>query len=475
MQLDGYLENIELFVDANDPNVIYGEVVVPSIGATTSPYKLFADITDEKFKSYLRQFLIPNTEGDVTVSSIIQEIKDIIALGGNPDTITPRVRTAGTLNTGLIEYDLNNHTRDYVKITSKGWKLTRKHKHKFLKRNTLGTQVTPQHTQKSLLELLKPFVNTDTKSFILFTTWLVQAFSVGNHSALLIMAEKGSGKSTLTKMARTIVDPSKLNATTLSEKKDDLFSALSNSYFVAFDNTEELSTETSNILCSAVTGATMAKRKLYTTNELGVYELHNTVILNGIDIIPTRSDLASRCLLIKLKSVTETKRMTDSYINSRFNNALPEILGAIFNTLSQAMNSINIIAPQKLPRMAEAYTEMLAIAIALGISESTFNEIYFENLDKIDKERKNIAIVDAIIEYMESPHVTGKKLQGTVTEIFNKVCTNYSGQKNKIAASASHFSRKLRREYSVLYAAGYTVNFDNTDSKASRIEIIKNK
>lgn len=474
MRLNGDLSGIEFYVDTNDPNVIYAEVVVDSIGATSSPYKLFVDINDELFKSYLRQFLIPEIE-EATVSSIITEIKDVIGLGGNPDTITPRVRTAGTLSSGLIEYDINNSSRNYVKITPQGWRVTRKHKYKFLKRNTLGTQVVPKHTQNSLLELLNPFVNTNKKGLILFAAWLVQAFCVGNHSALLIMAEKGSGKSTLTKIARSIVDPSKLNATTMSEKKDDLFTMLSNSYFVAFDNTEELSVDTSNILCSAITGATMAKRKLYTTNELGVYQLHNTVIINGIDIIPTRSDLASRCLLLKLKAVGENNRKTDSDIQKNFNGVLPEILGAIFDTLSKAMSTINTINPKKMPRMAESYKEMLAIAVAMGVSEDIFEEIYFGNLDAIDKERKNITIVDAVIEYMEGPYVTGKKLQGTVTEIFNKVCTNYSGQKNKIAASASHFSRKLRQEYNVFYAAGYTVNFDNTDSKASRLEIIKNK
>jgi len=440
MRIPGYLSMVDFYSDSHDPTVIYAEVVVPSIGDNNTSYRMFVDINDERFKSYIRMFILPNININVSVSAIIQNVKDTITLGGNPDTVAPRVRTAGTLRNELLEYDLNDNLRNYVVITPHGWNITKKHKHKFLKRNMLGAQVTPKRPQKDLLSLLKPIVNTDKDGLILFATWLVQTFCMGNHSALLIMAEQGCGKSTLTKMTRRIVDPSMLNAVTLSDKKDDLFATLSNSYFVAFDNTDELSKETSNILCSAVTGATMARRKLYTTNELGVYELHNTIILNGIDIMPSQSDLASRCLLLKLKPIDENNRMTDSKIEDYFSNNLPEILGAIFDALSEAMKVIKGIKLNRRPRMVESYKEMLAIAVALGISEEEFERIYFENLDTIDKERSNIAIVEAVKEYMESAVVEGRKQHETATVLFNKVSSNYSGCKSDIAKSASHLA-----------------------------------
>ncbi len=214
MKISGYLSGIDLYVDTNDPTTVYGEVEVPAIGANTTTYSMFTNVDDEGFKSYLRQFVIPYVKGGVTPSAIIQEIKDILYLGGNPDAVEPRVRTAGSLRKELVEYDLNTSSHEYVVITPDGWEISTQHKHKFLKRNTLAAQVIPKPTNQSLLKLLAPFVNTNKKGLVLFATWLVQAFCVGNHSALLIMAEQGSGKSTLTKLARSIVDPSMLNATT---------------------------------------------------------------------------------------------------------------------------------------------------------------------------------------------------------------------------------------------------------------------
>ena len=105
MHIEGYLENINFFADANDPTVTYAEVVVPAVGANNTPYRMFVEIDDEKLKSYVRLFVIPNINVKVTATDLIQEVKDIISLGGNPDTVAPRVRIAGKLAKGLVEYD----------------------------------------------------------------------------------------------------------------------------------------------------------------------------------------------------------------------------------------------------------------------------------------------------------------------------------------------------------------------------------
>lgn len=474
MKIPGYLKSVRFYTDSVDPTTFYAEFTVPPMGANNTAYKLFVDIDDPRLASYIRSCVLPDIKDKVSVTDLLTNAKDILLLGGNTDFASPRVRTAGALADGKIEYDLNNYERNYVVVTPEGWKLTNKTMNKFLIRNTNGAQVVPQRTQKNLLALLKPLVNTDKDSLILFAAWLVQAFCQGHHHALLVAAEQGCGKSTLTKMTQRIIDPFKGQPAVMPSKKDDLFTALTNSYFIAFDNTTVLSKEISDVLCSAITEATVAKRKLYTTNELGLYHLHNTLLLNGIEIAPTESDLSSRCLLLKLKAISEEKRKTDTEIATIFQDSLPEILGAIFNVLSDAMTIIHQVHPTELPRMAEAYKEMMACAIAMGVPQTRFKEIYNANLSALAKARADIAIVGAVAEYMESPAVSGRKVSGSVTELFNKIRANYSGNKSDIAESASHFSRKLRREYLALYEAGYTVNFDNTGAQNTKIEIIKN-
>lgn len=475
MHIEGYLEDINFFADANDPAVTYAEVEVPAIGASSTPYRLFVNINDEKLKSYIRQFIIPNIGAKASASELIQDVKDIIALGGNPDAVAPRVRTAGKLSKGLIEYDLNSSDKVYVRVTPKGWELTRKSKHKFLKYSTLGAQVHPQKTDKNLISLLRPHINMDEDGLILFVAWLVQGFCTSSHPCALVESEAGSGKTTTARLARRVLDPSRLQATAMPEKKDDLLSALSNSYFVAWDNTEVLSQDVSNILAMATTGAAMAKRKYYSTNELSVYGLLCVVMLNGLDIMPAKADLASRCMLFNLKAIDEHSRKTDEEIETALEQDLPDILGAIFDTLSKAMTVIKTLKPQKLPRMAGAYREMLAIAVALGISEQKFELLFFENIAALDKARANIAIVEAVQEYLNSKFVTGRSVSGTVSELFAKICANYSGAKSDLGKSPSVFSRKLRQELKTFSAVGITVLLDNTYADGTHVKFIKDK
>ena len=471
MKLKNY-KSINFYADSADNKVIYAEYSIPSIDGNSPNREKLVRIDSKEFESYIRMIVYPKTNGKKKPAKMLEEIRDYFINYGCPDVIAPRVRTAGKLSGGLIEYDLCNHDQQYIKVQPSGWKPTTKHSFKFIKRAINGVQVQPQKTSKNLIKLLKPFVNADKNDLVLFVVWLVQAFCQGSHSILLIMAGRGSGKSTLTKIIRKILDPSKMGAGTLPNSLDHLLTTLTNSYMVAFDNTDELTKEQSDVLCSAVTGATYTKRVAYSTNDMAVYDLHNTLIINGIDILPSESDLAERCLLLNLKSITGSRK-TDSDIESDFNEVLPEILGAIFSTLSQAMQIVNGLSPQRLPRMADSYTEMLAIAMALGLTEAEFEKIYFDNLAKIDKARSDIAIVQAVKEYMTSGLVKGKVFRGTATEVFTKIRENYSGDKRDLTSSPSRFSRKLGSEHAALYASGYIVNIDPTKQDHTYIEIIK--
>ena len=466
-------DSIKFYSDVQSDTVIYAEFIIPSDGESMPDRKKFVKIDNALFASYLREIVIPDLTEKTSAGEIIRKVKDRISLWGNQDRVSPKVRTAGKLADGCIEYDLMNDDVQYVRVTAERWGVTKKAKQKFLRGNLSLTQSMPKPPTKPLLDLLHPYVNCDGDSLILFVVWLVQSFCEGNHSILLVMAGKGCGKSTLSKIIRQIIDPSKLEVATMPKKLDDLTVTLTNTYVAAFDNTDELTKEQSNLLCSSVTGATTVKRELYSTNDLCVLTLHNTLIINGIDIMPSESDLADRCLLLNLLPIDSSHRKTDSDIHGRFMADLPEILGGIFDALSKAMTTIHSISPRNLPRMAESYKEMLAIALALGITETHFQTIYNANLNAIDKARSDIAIVQAVKEYMTSQFVPGRKLSGTATELYKKICANYSGHKQDLPKSASHFSRKLNAEHAALYAAGYTVNIDRTHADGTHIEIIK--
>jgi len=468
------LEGVEFFVSKSDRHKIYAEYLVENEDGRTPGVRKFVDIDSPDFASFLRLIAIPKMHDPMSVSEIIRYVRDYCRVYGNRDTITANVRIAGKLADGLVEYSLYNEEQEYVQITPNGWTITKDPSHKFIETENAYPQCKPKKSSKKLPSLFKKYVNAKKCFVIILLVWLIQSFCEGNHSALLIMAQRGSGKSTLTKQLRQIIDPSKLDATTKNNKTENLLTALTNSYVVAFDNVCDLTKADSNALCVAITGGTYSKRELYTTNQLAIFKLHNTVIINGINIIPTESDFAERSLLVQLKKIDETTRINDDDISKNFNDDLPYILGGIFDVISEAMTIVKTLKPTRKPRMAESYTEMLAIAMALGIDEKVFEDVYFDNIHLIDKARSNTDLVFAVREFMEKC-VKGRSFEGSVSEVYAKVRANYSGNKSALPRSASAFSQKVKADYSSFLAAGYVVNVDDTRPEGTYIKLIRKK
>ena len=156
MKFKDFLTDVAFFSDKHDFSKIYAEYITPS------KTRRFVSINSLQFESYLRLMQIPNMDEDMTAREVIQEIQDRCFVHGNPDQVVPKVRIAGTLN-DFIEYDLADYDQNYVRIEANGWKITKKNTHKFLKRTVTGSQVKPVIPEKSLFELLRPYVNTDNK------------------------------------------------------------------------------------------------------------------------------------------------------------------------------------------------------------------------------------------------------------------------------------------------------------------------
>ncbi len=461
------IANVNFYADENDRNVFYAEFL-------NNKGKLeFARLNSDAFKSFLfaKSFEITDEESYLNPDDAIQKLKHLLIYHKTYTVADVNIRTAGNLQDG-ISYDLQDDSQKTVEITSQGWRISPKVK-KFIVPKISLPQVAPKQTNDSPLKLLKPFVNLRGDMLILFVVWLVQAFSRGTHFALLVLAEKGSGKSTLSKMIKRLIDPCNFEVTTIPDKKDDLVVLLYNSFLCCFDNVSNISADVSDIFCGAVTGTASIKRALYTDSELSISRLHNTLLINGIGVVPGKDDLAERMLLLKLDKLKPQELKGDNYIWTKFESQLPYILGSIFNTLSKAMTEIKNIKPQKSHRMADAFEEMLAIAKALGINEDQFCKIFYKNVDALQRARLSSPVVEAVKEYASL--IPSRKIEDSAEKIFETVYENFSGDKSLLPNSASHFSKQLDEKHSEFLKSGLRINIDDTGAKATRISIIKRK
>lgn len=380
--------------------------------------------------------------------------EDAIYLQKNQVVINRRV--AGSLSKGIV-YFLANPLWESVIVKPGEWKVKHSKKTKFLKGVSDLEQVKPV-SGRNCLKLLKPYINLKHDDFILLVVCIIQYFCrESSHFALIISSGQGTGKSTLTKLIQRLVSPSLADVVLTPNNESELKNALANTYLACFDNTTSgLKENFSNILCAAITGSKEAKRKLYTNCDQVILSLHNIVILNGIEIVPGKSDLAERSLLMELKRIERKDRIPESKFWESVEMDMPAIMGAIFDTLARAMKVLPTLQVEELDRMADAHLEMLAIAVALGVEQSEFQRILDANHEKLQNAyAQSNDFVNAVLAYLDSHEKVDMPAEEFRCKL-RKVCGHIEG----FPGSASALSRKLNQEKEAIWLAGYKLDTD---------------
>lgn len=468
--VDKILDSILFYCDLHDRYTLYAEYRKGK-GCIE-----FYPVNSGDFESYLRVWYrrLSKNRDIPSISPVLTYIADEATYREDLDKISPCTRVAGNLKDG-IEYYLADRMHQVVSVNAHGWQISEEATHKFLSTSSFGEQVVPVKSEKNLLDLLAPFVNLDGDDLLLFAIWLTQAFSCGTHYGVMLSAERGSGKSTLTRAISALVDPSEVDTAIMQTNLSDFQNYLANHYFTSFDNVRNIPTDYSDTLCAAITGSTVAKRKLFHDREEVRLKLHNLVVINGINIFPKESDLAERFLYFKLQKIKPVAAKSDYDLAKTLEESRPLILGCIFDLLVEASKKIKGLKPKAPTRMMDAYTEMLAIAMALGLSEKEFHRLISGNIKKLNDACLGSPVVEAVAQYMNIANAGHRKIVQPSTIFYNSVIENYNGDKSALPSRAADFSKALKAEVGALMKAGFGCLVDDTGESNSTITIVRNK
>lgn len=468
--VDQITENVAFFTDRYDRYTLYAEY------RKAKQCIEFYPVDSEEFESCLRVWYrhLSGKRDAPPVNRIIEYIRDESNFHEDLDSVEPYARIAGNLKDG-IEYFLADRLRHVVKISGGSWELSAEPQYKFLSTRTFEAQVFPKQSNENLIELLEPLVNLRGDNLMLFAIWLTQAFSCGTHYGVMLSAERGSGKSSLTRAISKILDPSEVETSIMQTKLEDFQNYLANHYLACFDNVREIPTDYSDTLCAAITGSTVVKRQLYKDRDEVRLKLHNTVVMNGIGIFPKESDLAERFLFFELKKIKSVEAKSDYELNQLLKHNRPLILGCIFDLLAKATKLVKNLHPKKPTRMMDAYTEMLAIAMAMDISEVEFHRLISQNIERLNASCGGSPVVQAICAYMNGPKAGKRKVVESSTDFYTHVKENYSGQKADLFSRSAEFSKQLKVDCAILMKAGFSSLVDDTGASGSTITIIRNK
>ena len=282
-------------------------------------------IRSRGFRRWLAHGYFKKTEGAPS-SEALQSALNVIEAKAHfdaPERIV-HIRVGGL--DGRLFLDLIDETWRVVEISTTGWCVIDNPPVRF--RRAAGMQPLPAPVSGGSIEPLRSFLNVKTDAdFVLVIAWMLAALrNRGPYPALVLSGEQGSAKSTFAAIMRRLLDPNTAPLRALPREDRDLFIAANNGHVLAFDNVSGLPAWISDTLCRLATGGGFAVRQLYTDHDEVLFDAMRPVILNGIEDIITRPDLADRGLFLMLTPIPEEQRRSEAELWADFETKCPQIL-----------------------------------------------------------------------------------------------------------------------------------------------------
>ncbi len=234
---------------------------------------------------------------------------------------------------GRTYLDLADDSWKAIEISPEGWRLVSDAPVRF---NRAACAPLPVPVEGGQVEDIKNLCQFDEEQWTIILTLLIQCLkSEKGYPILLLHGGFQSGKSTITKTLKKLVDPSLGKPRKNVGDIRDFAIHATRRHVLTIDNLSGISADQSDILCTASTGGGHSQRTLQTDTGETVIDFCNLLILNGIDTIATRSDLLSRCFPITI--YPPKKRLSEAEYEATLEALHPQALGALLTIASKVL------------------------------------------------------------------------------------------------------------------------------------------
>jgi len=389
------------------------------------------------------------TDATLTLEGMAQQAE--------PETLHLRSAVAGE----SVWLDLGGTTGRAVQITGHGWRM--QDSAPMLFHRTALTAALPEPENGGTLAELWAMLNVAPEDHPLVLAWLLAALLTPDLPCpvLALTGEQGTGKTTATKRAAALVDPTHPQVRRSPKDGEAWVSAATGSRVVALDNVSAIPEWFSDALCRAVTGDGDVRRRLYSDGDYHVIAFRRAVVVNGIDLGAVRDDLAERLLTVQLDRITEDHRGRESDLEQRWQQAHPRLLGAVLDLAVQVLDAREATCPARLPRMADFAHTLATVDHVLGT----------DGLDRYRGQAQDMA-ADTVGSDPVLRGVTARitePWEGTGAELLEAITDHDSKPPKGWPATARAMTGELRRKAPVLRRLGWTVNDLGRRGKASAV------
>lgn len=390
-------------------------------------------LMSKEFERWLRNFLIKKYKRFQGLDAVVDIIRTMLVYeaetsGEYHELSTRLCRTDDSKGNPVeIVYDVGDGTHA-ISIKPEKWSIQNV-PIAFLHHQHQKPQCLPERHGDCSLEALRPLLSEfkDDREWLVVMAYICSLYVPDIPKPLLcISGDMGSGKTLTARRIVDLVECSSLESGLPAIRNGQELMRLANKNACLFlDNLSNISTSLSDELCRISTGASLAKRSLFTNDEDWICEVCRPVIITGIpSTLVQREDLADRAVPLKVSRISETKRKTQSELDAEFAKLKPYLLGSVYNILSKALKLLPSVRLERLPRLADWYVLSYVVCESMdGHTGQEFVEAYKFILDRQTEIAVESSLVAQACRLLTSQTGTW---EGTASQL-HEIRLRYSG------------------------------------------------
>jgi hypothetical protein len=370
---------------------------------------------------------------------------------------------------GRIYLDLADARWRAVEVGLDGWQVIGSPPVRF--RRPAGMLPLPLPVRGGSIEALGSLLNLPHRNdFVLVVAWLLATLrSGGPHPLLAVAGEQGSAKTVLSKLLKALIDPHAAPVRALARDERELMIAATHSHLLAFDNLSSLPAFLSDALCRLASDGSLAVRRLNTDDDEMLFQAARPILLNGIENVVSRADLADRAIFLTLAPIADERRRSEAELWREFERVRPAILGVLLDAAAHGLRALPRVRLDRLPRMADFAIWATACETAFWPS-GTFRRCYETNRRaSID----DVVDADPVAACVREIMATRSVWTGSATDLLragagltdDSVATGSAGWPKDPRTLAG----RLRRAQTFLRAVGIDIAFSREGRAGNRV------
>ncbi len=415
----------------------------------------------------LKQVVFDETQLHASDRLVEEHVSGLISRtrlkGGAPETLHVRV---GWTDREIV-IDLGTETFECVRIDADGWRVDDRSPVLFKRPD--GMRALPLPVREGDISLLASHLHfADRKDFIIVCGFLLGAlWQTGPFHPLVVYGQRGSSKSTMSLILKSIIDPGSPSFRSLDNGTWDTYIGAGHSYLIVLDNISSLSSAQSDLLCSLSTGGGFNVRARYSNDQEITFEAKRPIIMNGIESFVRRDDLMDRSLVVECPEITKDVRKTEEEVFSDFERELPAILGGLYDAASEALRNRFSPKPERLPRKADFAVWVSGAEVVLGLEPGGFLKTLWEHEEARDAE---LFLESPVARYIQERVDENGILEATCGQLIEQV-KSWSTKGHGVPSTPQGMAAELRRVAPLLRSKNIEMTKKRGGSNGDRLRV----